>query len=552
MSIASKHRVFTVLLIFCAATFGLFTTAMSAGLAEHQVLNIGTKWGNDLSTRDPLFLANGSDFVHARLVYNGLVKSRIPGMALDMRDMEGVLAESWEVSDDLKTWTFYLRKGVEFHQAFGEFTAEDVKFTMDRYLDQKLGSPYGGVYQQYVDEVVVVDSYTVVFKLISPYADFLALVSLGDFSNGYIVSKKAAEYYGNADGVLKHSIGTGPFMESSHQAKEKVTYVRNPSYFKGIPILEEVVMHFMPDTASRTIALKTGAIDMTVGPMDPSWCEQRIKEGFIVDLVYVECNLHMNMTYKPLNDLTIRQAIAYGINRDEIQAYYKSGDFEMARPIYSLIPTYVGYNSLGADVPANLRYSYNPQRAKELLEKAGYPNGFEINAVITPVDEYRVPLEIIKAQLEKIGIDVNMIQIDHTSFHARIRKDESSLVPYSGGRAPLAEIFLRDFFYSDSIVGTPTAVANFSHYGAVDANGDGSIDSIDDLGHQALTEGNLQERKRLYDELQIQLLEDLPAYPVVSVGSPQVRAPYVVNAWPSINDPVGHYLIDETTRILKH
>jgi len=137
------------------------------------------------------------------------------------------------------------------------------------------------------------------------------------------------------------------------------------------------------------------------------------------------------------------------------------------------------------------------------MADAGYPKGFEMSMVITEMSDYRRPMEQVQEQLRRVGINLKMDVIAHSAFHDQIRKDVNPLVLYVCARFPTADPMLTQFYYSKSIVGTPTAITNFSHY-----------NKIDDLIEKARVEPDAKKQKALWAEAQKKIIEDAVALPL--------------------------------------
>jgi peptide/nickel transport system substrate-binding protein len=191
----------------------------------------------------------------------------------------------------------------------------------------------------------------------------------------------------------------------------------------------------------------------------------------------------------------VRQAIAYGVNRVDLVKFKGA---LTAREAVSIIP----HDYLGTDEHAPL-YPYDPAKAKQLLTDAGYPNGVTITVIQTSLPTMLNTLQIVQAQLKKVGIDWQLEVVDHPTFHAQIRKDLSMAVIYSAARLPVADVYLTQFFHSRSIVGTPTAVTNFSHCGIADQEIDGARQTADPA-----------KQKALWKEAQDKLIKEVCAVPL--------------------------------------
>ncbi len=427
---------------------GICSAAFSTASAE-VVLNVGTL-SNDANILIPHISTKSQDRILFPWIFNGLVRFK-PGSA-SPQDIEPDLAEKWTSSQDRLTWTFYLRKGVQFHNGFGELTSEDVVFSIKRAADKQLSSAYK-VYQA-LESVKALDKYTVEIKLKQPVPYLLGLVT--NDHGGMILCKKAAQKYG--EDLKLNPVGTGPFAFFEYLPKRSVTLVANQDYYRGAPKIDKIVYRYLPDDSSRELAFTKGEIDLFYGTREQRWVE-RLRQGknTKVDVFGLGelRTLHLNMTVKPLDDIRVRKAIAHAVNRDEIVAFLGK-DVSVAN--YSIIPrNYLGHSE---DVP---RYEYSPEKAKALLKEAGYPNGFTLKVIITQVDPLRLPMEIIQEQLRKVDIALDLQVVEHSAFHKLIRQDASSMVLYGAARFPVADTYLGEFYHSSSIVGTPTAASNFSH-----------------------------------------------------------------------------------------
>jgi len=332
------------------------------------------------------------------------------------------------------------------------------------------------------------------------------------YQAGMIVCKKQGEEKGLKNLGLD-VVGTGPFMVDSYKAKEKITFVRNPKYFRGAPILERLEMYFMPNEASRTMAFIKGDLDAIYGERDTYWVEDVKKtKTVIVDSVPLGsgCAIHFNMTKKPLDNLKVRKALALATDRMAFKKFFGGVWHEMTAPVP---PSY--YAALPKEkTPVELLYNYDLEKAKKLLAEAGYPKGFKIMGYITTKPYYKAIMEICQELWKPLGVELDIKVVDHTTFHANIRKDMNHVVVYYAGRAPVANSYLTQYYYSKAAIGKPTATTNFSHFGDVDADGDGKIDSVDSLILAARKELNRDKQRQLYYEAQLKILKLVPAKPL--------------------------------------
>lgn len=534
---------FSIVAVTLVLIPGLVFSA-SSQLAEEQVW----RWGHhtsDLDTLDPAFAVPDMTYSAGNGVFNGLVRLK-PG-TLDFDKLEGDLAESWEISKDGLVYTFHLRKGVQWHRGYGEFTAEDVKYTFDRLKNPKLGAPYAAKFL-IMDEVKVIDKYTAQIILKTP-SSFFIMDQVLAYQAGMILCKKQGDEKGLKNLGL-NVIGTGPFMFEDYKAKEKITFVKNPNYFRGAPTLDRIEMYFMPDVASRTMAFIKGDLDAIYGKRDSFWVEDVKKtKTVIVDAVPLGSGsaIHFNMTKKPLDNIKVRQALAMVVDRKIFHDFFGDIWTEMTSPVP---PSY--YANLPKDkTPENLLYQGNVEEAKKLLAEAGYKDGFKMTSYVTTKPYYKAIMEICQELWKPLGVEFEIKVVDHTTFHANIRKDMNHVVIYYAGRAPVADSYLTQFYYSKSAIGQKSQVTNFSHYGTVDADGDGKIDSVDDLVDAARSELNQEKQIELYYKAQLQLLKHVASKPLQELTKVLVRHSWFDPGVEIKGSMIFGYPL-EKARILKH
>ena len=479
---------------------------------QEKVLTIAFDAG-DLKTLDPHFAAATQDRAVVDMIFNGLVRYK-PG---DITVFEPDLAERWEVSEDGKVWTFYLRKGVICHP-WGdnpgyELTAEDVVYSLRKSADPAR-SAYAGEYTGMSFEAV--DKYTVKITLERPLSEALMLPKLADYAGGFIVCKKAVEDLGD-EAFKTHPVGTGPFIFESYSPMEKVVLVKNERYFRGAPKLDRVVVRYMPDVSAREYGLETGELDVIEGPPEQPWVEKmRAKPETVVDIFGPgeTAVLHLNMSKEPFDDLKVRKAVAYCLSRAEVRAAIGEA---ISAPLWGAVPEVLagGLTREEAAV-AGLLYEADREKARWLLAEAGYPEGFSAEVVISERAEYLLPMENIQAQLRECGIDIKLKVVDHPTMHTLIRQDVNPIVLYVAWR-PNADVFLTRFYHSDSIVVVGKKPdTNFSHY-----------TGIDELIEAARTELDTELQVLFWKQAQLKLLIDMASYPLYIKQFVYARKPYV-------------------------
>ncbi len=236
--------------VVCLAIGVIALVGVCAGanqiLAEQQSISMGRP-EEDIATLDPAFTGGrGSERPIAQNIYNTLVRV-VPGSG-DVTAVMGDLARSWDVSDDMLTWTFHLVRGVQFHKGYGELTADDVKFSFER-LEER-GSPHASTYDKITFEAV--DRYTIRMHLDEIHPFLLTTLSNAAMNGQFITSRAAVEELGDAFAL--NPIGTGAFQLYEHRPRDRVILVRHEDYFRGPPILERVDVLFIPDQAAHMMA----------------------------------------------------------------------------------------------------------------------------------------------------------------------------------------------------------------------------------------------------------------------------------------------------------
>lgn len=459
-------------LLACTIAFAAPAAAQPKATQAKTTLNVGIA-AQDIGQLDPHFAVSTIDRVVAAWMFNGLV--RFPPGSIDPAKLEPDLAESWEASPDGKTWTFHLRHGVQFHGGFGELTADDVVFSLKKAGNAKT-SAFASELRPF-QTIEAVDPYTVRLVLKENVPTVLGIVT--NYAQGFIVSKKAVQQRG--DDFKRNPIGTGPYAFASVTPNQSLELVANEAYFRGAPQIKKISYRFMPSDASRDLAFQSGELDLNYGRADQAWVNRtKALPHTIVDVFEPaeEGELHLNITVKPLDDIRVRQAIAYAINRPELVRWRGA---DVSREAQSVVPR--GYLGFTAD---NGLVGNDVAKAKALLKEAGYSDGLTIKMIQSQLPEMLTAAQVFQAQLKRAGINLEMQVVEHATYHQQIRQDLSPIVYYSAARFPVADVYLTQFFDSRSIVKTPTAVTNFSHCNVADKEIDGARVETDKAKQLAL------------------------------------------------------------------
>lgn len=341
---------------------------------------------------DPAILTFSTGFVIAQQMFDSLAEITPSG------EIVPSLAERWDVSDDGLTYTFHIRPGVKFHNG-DPLTAEDVKFTIDRIRDPETQSPRIGIYAV-VESVEATDELTVVIRLKEPFAPLLS--ALADITAG-IVSKSAVGAAG-AD-FYRQPVGTGAFMMKEWNEGQYVELVRFDEYWDGDkPYLDGITFTFNNDDNARAAALRAGDIDFLYDapvPLkeilegDPS-VEIYAPEGQMAWLYFL-----VNPHKAPFDDVRVRQAIFEAIDRQQLADLCYPGLSTALNA--GFLPA--GYWAANPEV----MYTGNVEKAKGLLEEAGYGDGFSftINS-LTGWDFQNCTAQGIQEQLRPLGIEIEV------------------------------------------------------------------------------------------------------------------------------------------------
>ncbi|MFB3887517.1 MAG: ABC transporter substrate-binding protein [Thermodesulfobacteriota bacterium] len=304
------------------------------------------------------------------------------------------LARDLRISKDGKEYTFVLKRGVKFHDG-KPFDAEDVKFTFERLMDEKTGTAHREYYKD-IDSIQAVNSHTMKIRLKNANSMFLFNLARPD---SVIINRQAVDQLKSAP------IGTGPFKFVEWMPGDHITLSKFGDFHrKGIPYLDKVTFRFIGDPSAQIAGLKAGDIDAIaydVSPENALLLEKDPKFKVLNGYTTTKVILSTNNSRKPFNDVRIRKAMAYAIDRNALIKGAMSG---YGIPIGSHMdpgnPYYIDLTKV---------YPYDPQKAKQLLTEAGYPNGFE--AVIKLPERYayaRRSGEIIADMFSQVGIKLKI------------------------------------------------------------------------------------------------------------------------------------------------
>ncbi|MEA1903678.1 MAG: ABC transporter substrate-binding protein [Actinomycetota bacterium] len=321
-------------------------------------------------------------------VYEGLVRLNADG------SISGLLASDWEISEDGLTYTFTLQQGVAFHN--GEaLTADDVVFSINNVVNNE-AHPFTTTLAP-ITNVEATDDSTVVLTLSQVSANLLFFLTQGQ---GVILEESAI-------GTIENEpVGTGPFTFTSWTVGDSIVVERNADYWGTPALLEKVTFRYINDPSALTNAMLSDDLDILAGVSAPeTLAEFEADDRFEVrqGLTYGETVLSLNGRRAPLDDVLVRQAISHAIDRDAV-----------VQLAYSGYGTVIGSFSTPLDAwykDLTGVYEYDPAKAQDLLEEAGYA-GETLEMILPPTSYATRSGEIIASQLAEVGIDVNITNVE--------------------------------------------------------------------------------------------------------------------------------------------
>lgn len=482
----------------CAFMLGVILTIVTFSLcaygnvtkASKDKLRVGVT--GDILTVDPQ-VAQGTQAEIARMhMYEGLVYLD------ENNEIKPCLAEKWEVAEDGKSYIFHLKKGVKFHDGT-DFNARAVKRTFDRLLNQEYGSNRKTDYL-YIEEVEVIDDYTVRFVLSEPRGNILNLLAYG---GGFIISPAAIEKY--KENLGTHAVGTGPYKLKEMVTGEYVKVERNDEYWGEKPKIREIEFISVKEEMTRVAMLEVGELDYALA-VPPHMVDRLENKGIAV--TYNDSNrvahIGFNTRKPPFDNVKVRMALNYAINKDMIVEGVLGGLGVVANSI-------VAPNTWGYYDPK--LYSYNPEKARELLKEAGYPNGFSAK-LFTPQGRYFRDKETaiaIADQLKDIGVTLKVEVVDWGVYLKELR------VPVESGKNKV-EAYLLAW---ECITREAGHIVN-SIFNSINQPPNGwntmfyfnpEVDKLDSIANATV---DPNRRLEYFKELQLIIAEDAPWVPLYS------------------------------------
>ena len=411
----------------------------------------------DAGTRDVVFN-----------LYEGLVKPTSDGGFIP------AVASDYIISDDAKTYTFTLRDGITFHDGT-PVTIEDVKYSIDRYAEIQGES---SAFSSLVDSVEVQDDKTLVVNLKESYSEFLPMMTIA------IIPQSNEDPAGNP-------IGTGPFKYVSYTPGQNLELEKYDGYWQeGVPSLDSVEFKFISDVDTAFVELQAGTIDilkyLTSAQAETLGDDYNIVQGSM-NLVHA---MYLNSAYEPLSKTEVRQALCYAVDRDAINNFIFGGKSHIIGS--HMIPAMSKYYEPEAETV----YSYDPEKAKELLADAGYADGFDLEITVpSSYSQHVDSAQIIADELSQVGINVTLNQVEWSTWLQDVYKGgnfQATVIGFDGTLAP--SDWLKKYVTDDA--------KNFMHY---------SNTEYDDVFNTAYTTVDDDVKVENYKKAQMILAEDAAA-----------------------------------------
>ncbi len=402
---------------------------------------------------------------------------------------EGAVIESYSLSEDGTVYTFNIREGITFHN--GEpLTAEDIKFTYESFMDESLGSPHHQYYSD-IEKVVLVDDYTVEVHLSNRNVTFLTSARL----RNHVLPKYYIEEVGWS-GYQKKPIGSGPYQFVVHVPGQRIVLRRFDDYWGEKAKIKYVEFRFYPEITTATMALQAKQIDYIAELPAEEYQMLKTIPGLKYGTFTKFEDHRICFNKRPdcvFSNVKVRQAVAYAINREELIALTRG---EMAVPAVGRVPYF--HAASAPDAPS---YEQNLEKARELLEEAGYPDGFKTK-IYAPAGYRERVLEVqqIQRQLSQIGIEVEVVTLEWGTYLDVTADGEAPMFRERWTVSPPSPFGFVENWYSKS-----SWNPIFGTYHNED---------VDKLIEKIKVTVNEQERWELYKEVQSIAMEDVACYPL--------------------------------------
>ena len=453
---------------------------------------------SDATGLDPHFI---TDIPSANVIH-GKVYETLVTFDKDMNIVPS-LAKEWEPIDDL-TWEFTLNEGINFHDGT-PFNAEAVKVTLDRLLDPATGSPQKDKLGM-ISEVIVKDDTHVTIKLSQPYAPLLSILASNE---GSIISPKSIKE--TPDQLATHPVGTGPFIFDSWKSGQEIKLNKNEEYWGEKVKIDSVQFKVVPEDATRLAMIESGEAHISdqvpvteIDRIDNSDSMKLFRtEGLAVEYV------GFNTTKAPFDNVKVRQAVSYAIEREAILDGVYNNVGTLANVAMS--PKVFGYSK---DVQP---YPYDVNKAKDLLKEAGFDSGVKIKLLTNDRKERINMAEVIQSQLKGIGVEVEIQVMEYGSYIQEVDSGDHQMFIGGWGNATGDGDYNQYNLFHSASVGSP---GNHFYY-------QNSV--VDKLIEQGRVEIDPSKREEIYKEAMQIEMDDAVYVPIRNYEHLAVYNPKVEN-----------------------
>jgi peptide/nickel transport system substrate-binding protein len=417
----------------------------------------------------------------------------------DEGNIEPLLAEDYRISPDGLTYTFYLRKGVKFHNG-EEFTARDLAFT----VEYGRTAPNASLLCGMIRDVAVPDDYTVILTLKEPMASFLSEFAGNQFSIYNEKAVKAADNYGS------FPVGTGAYRFVGRRAGADLTFEAFPEYFRGEPPIKQVVFRVIPDDFTAAVALETGEVDLIMALSVPAAVSLRDRSGVTVSsdpstrVNYVA----MNTERPPFDDVRLRRAVNYGLDREALRDIVYEGG--------GIVKDYMALPWMAAFAEPEIRYTYDPLKAAALAREAGVspdspadsPPDSPVEATLITAASSRQAAEIVRQNLAALGVNITLDILEFNAWIARYYRGDYQIA-CGGHYMNIKDMNYLGLFYESANINQ----GNSARY---------SNPVVDDLFAEGRRELETGKRREFYKRIADIVQDDAPY--AVFANPPVIRA----------------------------
>ncbi len=405
---------------------------------KEKIITIGID--KDAANLNPILISELVGESFAANIFDTLVSYKD-----DVSTPAPALAESWDISEDGKTYTFNLRKGVKFHNG-EDFSAEDVKYTIDEINNPDNASPSKQFFTV-VEAINILDDYTIEFKLNQVYPSFL--LALGSPQIG-IVPKDHVEEVGH-NVFDRNPVGTGPFIFEEWVPDTNITLVKNPNYWGGIANIDKAIFKPIPQAEVRSVELKSNGVDLAVGLTSQDIASFSSDSNYIVKQVP---GLSLQyLAFSAVNEITSDVRFR--------KAVYHATDFANAIPgiygntgerAYSWIPPVVLGNDL--DYMKSRALPYNEEKAKELFDeliKEGKLAKGQVIPILSPQDQYRSGIATaVASSLIKFGFKPEVQTLEFGTLLSSTEEGKTAIFLLGWGSVPDPDRWTYSIFHTEA------------------------------------------------------------------------------------------------------